>query len=130
MKSKVFMSLSFFFFFNCCFSLFHLLLLSYHASPTVVSSHRSHLTFGLEGCCCHGITKFPSVLWQPAASVLWQGMVVPVTVRPSKETKMHFIPVRLGCWFILVPHSYKQSTETQSQATRAWPPEDFGTNAG
>lgn len=121
---------SLFFFLNCCLFLFHLPPLSYHTPPVVVSSHSSHLTFELEGCCGHGITKSPSALLRTAESVLQQAMVVPATVRPSNETKMHPIPVRLGCWFISVSWTYKQSMETQSQATGAWPPEDFRTGVG
>jgi len=133
MKSKVFVSLFIFllgFFFSCCLSLFHLLLLSCHISPVVISSHGSHLTFELEGCCGQGITKSPSALLRTTESVLQQATVVPATVRHSKETKMHLIPARLGCWFTPVSRSYKQGTETQSQATGAWTPEDFGTEAG
>lgn len=51
-RVKVCMSLFiclFFFFKLLSLSLFHLPLLSYHASPVVVSSHRSHLTLELEG---------------------------------------------------------------------------------
>lgn len=99
-----------------------LLLWSLPTGPT------SHLNWG--GCCGHGIIKSPSAPLSVAEWVFQQAMLVPATVRPSKETKMHLIPVRLGCWFILVSRSYKQGTETQSQATGAWPPEDFGTEAG
>lgn len=104
-RVKVCMSLfiCLFFFLNCCLSLsftfpcFPIMPLLLWSLPT---GHTSLLNW--RECCCHSITKSSSALLRTAESVLQQALVEPATVRPSKETKMPLIPVRLRCWFILV----------------------------
>lgn len=106
-------SLSFFFFLNCCLSLFHLPLLSYHSPPVVVSSHSSHLTFELEGCCGHGITKSPSALLRQG----WQQTLC--FNKPWWYLPLWDHPQRLKC--ILFPSGwYASSSQPLKAVTKVW----------